>query len=76
MRKIFLFGLMISASISFSQTSPLPQLPQVLPPSPEAYSIAKGGQTTVGLFSGTAQASIPLYDLKIQGFNLPISSKL
>ncbi|HYH15468.1 MAG TPA: hypothetical protein VD794_09615, partial [Flavisolibacter sp.] len=47
--------------------------PKVLPPSPEATNITKGGDFNVGLFTGTAQFSIPLYTIKYRDVNFPIS---
>ncbi len=49
------------------------KLPSVLPASPEASAINKNGQLTVGLFTGGAQASIPIHEIKLNNLSLPIS---
>ncbi len=45
----------------------------VTPPSPTAASLGTYGQVPVGMFTGTAQFSIPLYQLKSRNLILPIS---
>jgi hypothetical protein len=63
---------------TFAQETPLPtameiKLPVVTPASPEATAINMNGQLSVGLVSGGAQASIPLYDVKVGSLSVPIS---
>jgi len=48
---------------SYSQLE-LPTYDDVLPPSPTAHSLGKFGNADVGLHTGTAQLSIPLYSFK------------
>jgi hypothetical protein len=50
-----------------------PKLPVVLPPTPEAASIAKYSELTGGAYHGGSQASIPLYQIKMKEFSFPIS---
>lgn len=38
--------------------------PDIIPPSPQAFSFTKYGNLPVGLFTGTAQYSIPIYSIK------------
>jgi|GEM_PF-1527448 len=38
--------------------------PQILPPSPEAFSFTRYGNLPVGLISGTAQYNLPVYTIK------------
>ncbi len=45
----------------------------VTPPSPTAASLGTYDQVPVGMFTGTAQFSIPLYQLKSRNLILPIS---
>ena len=49
------------------------ELPTILPPSPNAASLGTYGQIPVGKFTGTIQASIPLYTFSVGKLNLPIS---
>ncbi|MVT40564.1 hypothetical protein GO495_08215 [Chitinophaga oryziterrae] len=39
------------------------QLPTVIPPSPEAFSMTKYGNLPIGLFTGTVQFSVPVYNI-------------
>lgn len=43
------------------------------PPTPEAASLGKYGQYPVTLYNGLVDISIPIYDIGIKGFSLPIS---
>lgn len=47
--------------------------PQVLPVSPSAAQLAKFAEIPVSLYTGTPNISIPLYDIQINGFTLPVS---
>jgi YD repeat-containing protein len=44
-----------------------------LPPPPEAAALGKFGHTPVGLYTGVAQLSIPVYSIVLPGLELPIS---
>ena len=60
--------------LSAQNTLPTDQhLERVLPPSPEVSSIVKNGDLNVTLNTGMAMASIPIYEIKLKGFSLPIS---
>ncbi len=48
-------------------------LQNLLPQSPEASSIGKYGQVPVGLFTGTPQLGIPIYQFKSGALQLPVS---
>lgn len=48
------------------------KLPAVIPPSPEVASLAKIGAISAGLHTGSANASIPLYEIGLNGYKLPI----
>lgn len=48
------------------------KLPAVIPPSPEVASLGKIGSLSAGLHTGSANVSIPLYELGLNGFKLPI----
>ncbi|MGJ1420961.1 hypothetical protein ACR79T_15170 [Sphingobacterium spiritivorum] len=45
----------------------------IIPPSPHVYSTIKQNDLTIGLFSGTAQYSIPLFNISSGSITLPVS---
>jgi hypothetical protein len=49
------------------------KLPNVILPSPEASSILKADNLNVGLTTGALNISIPLFNLEVQSFKLPVS---
>lgn len=49
------------------------ELPQVVPPSPEASALFKFNEVPVSLNNGTHNTSIPLLDLSHSGISLPIT---
>lgn len=49
------------------------ELVNIEPPNPESSSILKFMQVPVDLHNGIAQITIPLFDLKTKGVNIPIS---
>jgi hypothetical protein len=65
---VCLFGLFFK---SFSQGAP--QMPQLLPPSPEPAAMAKANNMDVSLSSGMANVSIPIHELKVGKNSLPVS---
>ena len=73
MRKVFLFFSIILALVCRSQNAAELNIPNVLPPSPEAAALNKAGQLSVGLVSGAAQASIPLHEIKLGDVTIPIA---
>jgi hypothetical protein len=70
------FLLVVISFNAYSQETPPPsievKLPIVTPASPEASAIIMNGQLSVGLVSGGAQASIPLYTIKAGSLSVPI----
>jgi hypothetical protein len=48
-------------------------LPTILSPSPEAMSIVRGNALSLTKNTGAATASIPLHEIKVKGFSLPIA---
>ncbi|HEU4472928.1 MAG TPA: DUF5977 domain-containing protein, partial [Flavisolibacter sp.] len=46
---------------SSAPASSFPRSPTILPPSPDAFAFTRYGNLPVGLFTGTAQFSLPLY---------------
>ncbi len=77
MKQLIILGalviLLVNAANAQNPPPPDPKLPVILPPSPEAASITKGGDLNVGLYNGAAQAAIPIYEIKLKDFTLPIS---
>jgi len=49
------------------------QEPNIVLPSPTAYELGKYGQIPVGLFTGTINYSLPLYEYKTKHLSIPIS---
>jgi YD repeat-containing protein len=47
--------------------------PEFLPPSPHAANLGQFGAVPVGLFTGTAQYTLPLYEFKMKNLTLPIN---
>lgn len=57
---------------SFSQVNPA-SLNSIIPPSPNAASLGRFGDVPVGKYTGVANISIPLYNVSLDGLELPIS---
>lgn len=55
------------------QTEPFVSLEQFLPPSPQASALARYGEYPVSLATGVPEISIPLYDIRLGGYTLPVS---
>ncbi|WP_445457010.1 hypothetical protein [Flavobacterium sp. HNIBRBA15423] len=67
--KIKTIGLLLLCSFSvFGQ-----ELPQVVPPTPEASQIAKFVDMPVSLYNGTPNINIPIYTINSTGIQVPIS---
>ena len=48
-------------------------LPKIVPPSPNSSELGRYGAVPVGLFTGTVQMNIPLFELKTNNLSVPIS---
>ncbi len=70
-----LFFLMIQLTLlSTGVSQDLTQMDRSIAPiSPTAYELGKYGYLPVGMYTGTASYSIPLYELKGKNLSLPIS---
>jgi hypothetical protein len=64
---ILLFGF----SLATAQTNV--KLPDILPPSPSSFALTRYGGINLGLQTGTAQYSVPIYNIKSRKLSLPIS---
>lgn len=77
MKKIaFLFGLFITQLYSSGQTttSPIqPNIPELMPASPEPTGFLRQTLGTVNLSTGGLATSIPIYTIKMANFSFPIS---
>lgn len=64
-----------SGNALFAQTPPVPEikLPEILPPSPDVAAFMKGGQLSTNMHTGAANASIPVYEIKMKGYSFPVS---
>lgn len=76
MRKFIIFILLITLSELINaqeegNTSYAP--PQVILPSPDAYSLGKFGELPVNKYSGSVNIDIPIYTIEIDGLSIPIS---
>lgn len=67
----FILTLLVNIK-SYSQVD-LETYTNVLPLSPSASSLGTYGQVPVGMFTGTAQFNIPLYELNSQKLSVPIA---
>jgi YD repeat-containing protein len=76
-RKLFLLVLISTFSTLISAQTPTydprMDLPKVTPPSPNAATLGKYGDIAVGLYAGTPNVSIPVYDIKLGSFSLPVN---
>ncbi|MGE0021204.1 MAG: hypothetical protein AB7S72_16140, partial [Draconibacterium sp.] len=48
-------------------------VPEIVPPSPHAAEIGRFGAVPIGLFTGSVQFSLPVFELKNENLQLPIS---
>jgi hypothetical protein len=75
MKQILTIAIVLLYAIAYSQNTGdelYMGFPDVLPNSPEAASLGKYNDIPVGLFTGTPNITIPLYEIKIDEFKLPI----
>jgi hypothetical protein len=70
---VFLVCMQMIGVLGQNQNSENLKLPNVTPPSPEAFAITKYGDTPVNEFSGMVNLSIPIYKYKVGNLELPVS---
>lgn len=68
----FFFGLLITGSLS-AQMGTYTSINQTVPPSPTAASLGQYGDYVVKGFTGIPDIKIPLFDIQLKDFDLPIS---
>jgi hypothetical protein len=73
MRYIFILFFICVVNKLEAQSPPPVTLPEFLPPSPDVAAIIKGAELSASPHTGAANASIPIYELKIKDFSLPVS---
>ena len=49
------------------------EMPQIIPPSPEAASMLSYGNTGVSFYTGQPNFSVPIHTISVKGFQFPIS---
>ncbi|QTE21237.1 RHS repeat domain-containing protein [Polaribacter cellanae] len=68
MKKLLFFILLLSQTTLFSQ-----DLPTIIPPSPEATSLAKFTEIPVSHYTGIPNINVPIYEINFDGLKIPIS---
>ncbi|MFT3677202.1 MAG: DUF5977 domain-containing protein [Chitinophagaceae bacterium] len=74
-RKIIVAGL-VMLGCGFLQTAKAQyasmQMPQLLPPSPEAFKLGTYGTVPVGLFTGTMRLDVPIHEVRTRNLSVPV----
>jgi hypothetical protein len=76
MKKLFFTAILFISSITLQAQiyeAPNVKVPEIIPASPEASAISKGAQLSVGMHTGSANSSVPIFDIQMGRFSLPIS---
>jgi len=73
MKQLIYILVILSITISNIHGQQPPQVPKVIPSSPEASSLGKYGAFPVGYYTGVPSINIPLYEIKAGEIKLPIS---
>ena len=63
----------MSSQVPFASSSQVPFAPNVVPPSPEAATLAAYADIPVSLYTGIPEIAIPLYQLVERDLSVPIS---
>ena len=70
--KFFLVPVMMLLAMAATGQNDL-KLPEITPPSPEAYELTKYGDVPINEFTGMVSLNIPLYSLRAGQLEMPIS---
>jgi hypothetical protein len=62
-----------SASFEGNKSTSSMLLQKIVPPSPTATSLGKYGDQQINMFTGTSSVNIPIYEIKTNGFSIPLS---
>ena len=60
----------LSATLAFSQTGA--EMPNIIPPSPNAQTFLKYGEFPVSNYTGVPDITIPIYTIKLKDLSIPI----
>ena len=69
---LMLIAILLMNCKIFSQNSPLSNQ-QIIPPPPDAASLGKFVNVTIGYQNGTFTVSVPIWEVKAKGLSIPIS---
>jgi hypothetical protein len=69
-RSLLFIPILLASEKVFSQSQ---SLPVIIPPTPNVASLAKYGDTPIGLYTGQPNINFPLYEIKYNDFSMPIS---
>ncbi|RUT67863.1 hypothetical protein D0817_24005 [Flavobacterium cupreum] len=72
-KTLFLLSCLFTSAVLLAQTDTGKFLPNITPPSPVAGELGKFGNVPVGLFTGTANISVPLLSFKTKDLESPLS---
>ncbi|QEC69294.1 hypothetical protein FRZ67_19010 [Panacibacter ginsenosidivorans] len=70
---LLLSGMIMLKLAAVSQTSTTAFTPKIIPPSPNAASIAKFGDIPVSPYTGTTDISVPFYTIRTKSISVPVS---
>jgi hypothetical protein len=73
MKKIPILSLLLILAPILNFAQEQDYLPFYTPPSPSAYELGKYGQIPVGIFTGTPNFNLPLYEYKTNNLAIPIT---
>jgi hypothetical protein len=71
-RSLIVFSV-LAVNNAFAQSPPKDLMNSIVPPSPNAAALGKYGEVPVSLYTGVANISIPIYELKGNDISVPIS---
>ncbi|RZJ50946.1 MAG: sugar-binding protein, partial [Flavobacterium sp.] len=60
-------------TIAQTENNPNTFLPNIIPPSPSAYQLGNYGNVPVGMFTGSPNVNIPIYNYKTTNIEVPIT---
>lgn len=72
--KILFYVFLVSVkTIGQTENNPNTFLPNIIPPSPSAYQLGNYGNVPVGMFTGSPNINIPIYNYKTANLEVPIT---
>lgn len=70
---LFVLHTLVGLTVLGQSTTQMVDLPNVVPPSPNAAALGKFGDIPVGAYTGIPNIGIPLYTMQVGKYSLPIS---